>query len=779
MLQIYRDSFVKNSLEGIFDAAAIGLHAPESLDADAFELLLYAAIQQRTWGWAFICANRAMEATDDEARRSHIEGVVAAVVDQHLRPYRSDREWLDDVATWAVERGEQLYRNERSRGESAPWLEDRALDLRHRWFFRLHLSNAEDLAIHRMSLALELTPDDLSLLALALVFDRRGNVRRMRQRRFNEESVYPAHLLTRFLATEPGEHSRLAGRLAVHSPLLRHRLLYLNSPVNRPHTALLNRLVEVDDVVHATIEGRRHTPEGLDHLLTVHAPTQKPRAYTFFESRMELISRVDESRDSSAYIAIGTSAYENTLALAQADAYSAQKPLVEVRIQPALKQPGTLEHLMRLVVRETRLAGGLLLINTDRETESPEVEASVHAMKRGLALLENLVLFDSPLDADEGLRRVFDPLYEVRVLPPTLDEQVGLWSEALEESSIEPLTEQDIRRHVCDMALGVGDIWRAARLAAHQRRLHHPDDGALAKVDPGALRALASSKLNQGMAGIAERMSTSLGWNDVVLPDAVLEKLMEVITFSRYQRQVFEEWGFGGKVPYGRANSSLFTGPPGTGKTMVAGIIARELGMDLYRVDVSQIVSKYVGETEKNLKRVFEEASRSHAVLLFDEADSLFAKRTSVKSAQDRYSNLEVNYLLQRIETFEGITVLTSNFSDNIDDAFARRIKFKVEFPFPEPEERALLWRVCLPKGANVADEVDFGRLGRAFELSGGSIKNAVVRSAFTAAEAGRAIDTAILEQGGIAECQEMGKLLRIRNGRVVLPEDTHKNEKH
>lgn len=202
---------------------------------------------------------------------------------------------------------------------------------------------------------------------------------------------------------------------------------------------------------------------------------------------------------------------------------------------------------------------------------------------------------------------------------------------------------------------------------------------------------------------------------------------------------------------------------------MVAGIIARELGMDCFRIEMSRVVSKYIGETEKNLGKVFDEAARSHAVILFDEADSLFAKRTEVKSHHDRYSNLEVNYLLQRIESFDGVTVLTTNFPKNIDDAFARRIKFKIEFPMPEAEERTKMWRIMLPKGAEMTDDIDFDLLGSAFEFSGAGIKDAVLRSAFRAAEAGTPINTDLLEEAGIAVCRESGKLIRVKEGKVAM----------
>jgi len=262
--------------------------------------------------------------------------------------------------------------------------------------------------------------------------------------------------------------------------------------------------------------------------------------------------------------------------------------------------------------------------------------------------------------------------------------------------------------------------------------------------------------------GIAERVSTTtLSWQDVILPNDILGQLMDIVTYGRYSQHVFEEWGFGTKMPYGRSNSSLLSGPPGTGKTMAASLIARELGMDLFRVDLSQIVSKYVGETEKNLGRVFDEATRTRAVLLFDEADALFAKRTSVKSSHDRYANLEVNYLLQRIEQYDGATILTTNFPGNIDEAFIRRIKFKIDFPFPEEEEREALWKVMLPPNAEIDPDIDFEKLGVNFELSGGSIKNAIIRAAFKAAEAGCPINMDLLTDAGRQESREMGHLVR------------------
>jgi SpoVK/Ycf46/Vps4 family AAA+-type ATPase len=222
---------------------------------------------------------------------------------------------------------------------------------------------------------------------------------------------------------------------------------------------------------------------------------------------------------------------------------------------------------------------------------------------------------------------------------------------------------------------------------------------------------------------------------------------------------VLEKWGFAEKVGKGVGLSTLLSGPPGTGKTMIAGLVARELGLDLYQVDLSRIVSKYIGETEKQLAALFEAAESGHAILLFDEADSLFAKRTEVKSSNDRYANLEVNYLLQRMESFSGITILTTNHETAIDQAFMRRLAFHIRVPMPDEKHRALIWRTIIPERAERADDLDFDALADEFVMSGGYIKNAALRAAFLAADEGQPITNAHLCRAAHAEYEAMGKV--------------------
>ena len=248
----------------------------------------------------------------------------------------------------------------------------------------------------------------------------------------------------------------------------------------------------------------------------------------------------------------------------------------------------------------------------------------------------------------------------------------------------------------------------------------------------------------------------------VHIPDFIKDRLLrldDMIAMVRQRSTILERWGYQRHLGISRGVSALFSGEPGTGKTMAASVVASELGLELIRIDLSQVVSKWVGETEKNLGRIFDEAHDANAMLLFDEADALFGKRTEVKSAQDRHANLEVNYILQRMETFDGVSVLTTNFESSIDQALQRRLNFRVRFPEPEVDERAALWQKLLPPATGLV-EAPFDRLAERFEMTGGYIKNAIVRAAVIAAREERTLTVDDLWTGAHAEYAEMGKVL-------------------
>ncbi len=291
---------------------------------------------------------------------------------------------------------------------------------------------------------------------------------------------------------------------------------------------------------------------------------------------------------------------------------------------------------------------------------------------------------------------------------------------------------------------------------------------AAARATGGRGGVLAPADLHEGLRGVLDAKLATLGtrigwkqtWDDLVLPDDVLREIREFIARIKHRRKVLHEWGFARKVAKGLGLSALFSGPPGTGKTMVAALIASELALDLYQIDLAKVVSKWIGETEKNLGELFDAAEAGHAVLLFDEADALFAKRTQVQSSNDRHANLEVNYLLQRLESFAGVVVLTTNHETAIDEAFRRRLSLRVDFPVPEPDERERLWRTLLPAEAARATDLDLAALATRFEMTGGYIKNAVVRAAFLAADEGTPITMHHLLRAARAEYQAMGKVI-------------------
>ncbi|MBC7975012.1 MAG: ATP-binding protein, partial [Myxococcales bacterium] len=285
------------------------------------------------------------------------------------------------------------------------------------------------------------------------------------------------------------------------------------------------------------------------------------------------------------------------------------------------------------------------------------------------------------------------------------------------------------------------------------------------RLDRGAAdpTAIVDAVIRQHVAArvghAATRVTRLATWDQVSLPEDMLDSLRELIGRARHGRTVFDDWGYDHRIATARGLTALFYGPPGTGKTLVASLIARELGLELYRVDLAKVMSKWVGETEKNLGEVFDAAEDGRLMLLFDEADSLFAKRSEVKSSNDRYANLEVNYLLQRLDAFEGVAILTTNLEGSIDPAFKRRLSMRLYFPVPDEELRAQLWAAHITPQIPTAGRLDFAALARRFPLSGGYIRNSALRAAFLAAQEKSALTQAHLERAVLLEYRELGKL--------------------
>jgi hypothetical protein len=300
-----------------------------------------------------------------------------------------------------------------------------------------------------------------------------------------------------------------------------------------------------------------------------------------------------------------------------------------------------------------------------------------------------------------------------------------------------------------------GRIDPAVELAENRRLLAGGDPSLTLSDLATACRQQAAHRLGS----LAVKIEPARGWDEIVLPDDRMDHLRELCAQVRHRERVFGDWRFGGRSARGLGVSALFSGPPGTGKTLAAEVVAADLELDLYRVDLSGVVSKYIGETEKNLDRVFVEAETGNAILFFDEADAMFGKRTKVSDAHDRYANLEVSYLLQRMEEHDGVVIMASNLRENIDEAFTRRLRFVVEFPFPDEAGRRRIWETHFPAQAPVAPDVDCARLARELPVAGGSIRNIVLNAAFLAAADGGTIRPAHIAHGARREYEKMGKL--------------------
>lgn len=262
------------------------------------------------------------------------------------------------------------------------------------------------------------------------------------------------------------------------------------------------------------------------------------------------------------------------------------------------------------------------------------------------------------------------------------------------------------------------------------------------------------------LTALTQQITPRYRWDDIVLPPERLQQLGEIRDAAKYGARVYDEWGFGDKLSLGKGLSVLFSGPPGTGKTMAAEIIAGELGLDLYRVDLSAVVSKYIGETEKNLSRIFDEAETANAILFFDEADALFGRRSEVRDAHDRYANIEIGYLLQRMETYEGIAILATNLGKNLDPAFVRRLHFTVEFPAPGADDRRRIWHRAFPERLPRAADLDLDLVAERYEFAGGNIKNVALAAAFMAAADGGLVDLDHLLCAARREYAKMGKVI-------------------
>ena len=526
--------------------------------------------------------------------------------------------------------------------------------------------------------------------------------------------------------------------LLPHAPLRHWKLITLDAP-----ESLTSTFLRIEEPVLHYLVGLSCLDERLDGLVElIDPPRILPSSYR--ETAEKLAALCHSARATSVVQLQGTATKTKRSVAATACAAAGLR-LGVIRIpqfRSALeREPLLREPLLRVLGRDAALGGFALLI--DAEDAAPaDLEAAAHLADRfpGFAMLCGSGRFELHTRS----------VVSIHVDRPAAADQRALWKYALGESGAS--LDAEIDRVSTQYAFDAETILKAGR----QIREHLDGHGGGALPPGELLHQVCRSDSRPDLDALAQRVETHAGWNAIVLPEASLETLQAIAAQVRQQGKVLDRWGFASQTSRGLGISALFHGASGTGKTLASEILAHELGLDLFRIDLSQVVSKYIGETEKNLRAVFDAASHCGAVLLFDEADALFGKRTEVRDSHDRYANIEVSYLLQRMEAYRGLAILTTNLRAGMDTAFLRRIRFFVPFPFPDQALRRRIWERTFPPEMP-AGRLDFDKLAR-LNMPGGNIRNVALNAAYIAADRNEPVSMVHL---AIAARRESAKLER------------------
>ena len=529
------------------------------------------------------------------------------------------------------------------------------------------------------------------------------------------------------------------GRLGAGAPLVGRGLLLVEEP-ERP---FLSRPLRVPDRVAAHLLGDDTPDPRLAELLTPLPPSSAAGSPPVAADG--LVARLGAALAAGigpAYLREPPGGSARTLAV---DALrAAGRPALAVDLGQLARDAAPLDALVA-AGREAGLAGaGLVAGPVESLVERP-------SLVRALAALPVPVLLTGRVSWEPEWSPAVPLLVDVERTGAAA--RTALWRAALDREVPAGALGPVDRDAAAPFLLTPDQVDRAARTAYQQAVL---SGGPLTDAH---LRYGARAQNSAGLERLARRIRPAVGWADLVLPAPVLGRLLELAGRARHRDQVLGDWAMRPGGGRGRGVMALFAGDSGTGKTMSAEVVAGDLGLDLYTVDLATVVDKYIGETEKNLERIFTEAAGVNAVLLFDEADAIFGKRSEVKDAHDRYANVESAYLLQRMESFDGLAVLATNLRANLDEAFTRRLDLVIDFPLPEADQRTALWERCLGPTLPRAADLDLPFCGRSFDLAGGDIRSAAVTAAYLAAEAGRPVTMADLITAVVREYRKLGRL--------------------
>ena len=567
-------------------------------------------------------------------------------------------------------------------------------------------------------------------------------------------------LAVRLLAGGKAGSMALVRAFAPDAPLRRHRLIQLFEDGQR-QPPLLARFVKLDDRVVAEL--RDSGAPALDAELMPFAAFEHPqRALGSLLLADDLAARLRQAfwPDDGLVLALQGGYGSGRKAIAESLCSEYGLPMLAVDLERLIASDGpdtghAQFELARRIAREATLRGAAIAWQgADRLLHEEHAGAWRAAV---LPVIDEyrgpqFVLLSQPWETNGTLPHSRYLRIELPAL--SYSEREQLWQRRLNGERPDDAALQAL---ASTFRLSGGQIRDAAAMARALAGWRNDEGAQISQHDLfAACRAQSSGKL----ASLARKISASYTWGDLVLPPDQVAQLREITAQVRHRRTVLERWGFDRHLAMGKGVNVLFAGPSGTGKTMASEIIAAELGLELYKIDLSSMVSKYIGETEKNLDRVFSAAREANAILFFDEADAIFGKRSEVKDAHDRYANIEVGYLLQKMEEYDGVVILATNLLNNLDDAFVRRLHMTIDFPFPEEAYRRQIWARVFPAEAPLAADIDLALLARQFRLAGGNIRNVALLAAFLAAEDGSTIGMGQVMRAIRREYQKIGKLV-------------------
>jgi AAA+ superfamily predicted ATPase len=565
--------------------------------------------------------------------------------------------------------------------------------------------------------------------------------------------------MTLFLKTDD---ERLEARSAFDpgGSLLKYRLLQI--PENESETTpLLSRQLKLDDrMVNFFLDSRRLDAH-LEHALKLLQPRDD------FDSR---VSRDIEKQYVRTFIQSNSSSptSERVIvhchgtcraakeAFAEAIAGDLKQRLLIADLAQMIEGPLPFENALWLTGRESLLQPAVLCLENFDSLSGEDAISRARlqiVLDMARACCRQIFLFGRRAWHPRGL--VNDSIFvDLHFPTPDDGDRKEVWQSVAGDQFADDV---DLGALASKFHFTRGQIQDAYVAAADLARFRSVGDSKIQMTD---LEAACRAQSGQKLASLTRHVKPSYTWDDIVLPENVLSQLREICQCVSQRHRVLGDWGFGRRLSLGKGVNALFAGPSGTGKTMGTEIIANELGMDLYKIDLSGVISKYIGETEKNLDRIFSAAEETSAILFFDEADALFGKRSEVRDSHDRYANIEISYLLQKMEEYEGLAILATNLRQNMDDAFLRRLQFVVEFPFPDESHRKRIWQVLFPAEAP-CDEIDFDFLASQFRFAGGNIKNIVLGAAYLAAADGGRIGMGHLMRATSRECRKIGRVLK------------------